>query len=211
MADAQAAPMPNGFERRRRQNRAALLEAAIELFQARGIRGTKIEEICERAQVAQRTFFNHFETREHLYQAIAKQRADQVAAALDAQAADPRPFADRLRGLCNEIGVYLIARPAYRELVGEMLNLRLDPSNATLRNGSLGRAALRFIAEGVERGEITRRHPPEVLADLLLASITMALTNWSAGGDFDLIEAIGQSTNALLDLFEASPTKPPTA
>ncbi|TMQ68199.1 MAG: helix-turn-helix transcriptional regulator, partial [Candidatus Eisenbacteria bacterium] len=53
----------NRFERRRRRNRQALIDAAIDLFQQHGIRGAKIEEICARADVAPRTFFNHFETR----------------------------------------------------------------------------------------------------------------------------------------------------
>jgi AcrR family transcriptional regulator len=144
----------NRFERRRRRNRTALLDAALELFQDQGIRATKLEEICARADVAPRTFFNHFETREHLYQAIADQRAEQLAAAFDAQASDPRPFAGRLLALLTGMGRYLVQRPAYRELVSEMLYLRLASGNAAVRGGSLGRAALRFVADGVDRGEV---------------------------------------------------------
>ena len=133
MAEAQATPVQNGFERRRRRNRAALLEAAIELFQAQGIRATRLEEICARADVSQRTFFNHFDTREHLYQAIADQRAAQLTAVLDAYASDPRAFAERLLGLFREVGEYLACRPAYRELVSEMLSLRLESGSAAVR------------------------------------------------------------------------------
>ena len=82
---------PDRFQRRRARNRAALLEAAIELFQRQGTRATKIEDICERADVARRTFFNHFESREQLVQEIALQRAEQMAALLDARADEPGP------------------------------------------------------------------------------------------------------------------------
>ena len=114
--------------------------SAIELFQERGVRATKLEEICERADVAPRTFFNHFETREHLYQAIAEQRVGQMAVLLDALASDPRPLAERLPDLFAQIGGYLAARPPYRELVAEMLHVRLDGKSETVRRGALGQA-----------------------------------------------------------------------
>jgi AcrR family transcriptional regulator len=192
----------NRFERRRRRNREALLEAAIELFQERGLRATKLEDVCARADVAPRTFFNHFETREHLYRAIAGRRAEQLVAVLDARTADDRPFDERLRTLLAEIAHYLAERPAYRELVREMLYLPVESGSATARVGSLGRAALRFVSDGVARGEISRRHAPEVLADLLLGALVTALTNWCADEDYDLVGALAQSGRALLDLFD---------
>jgi AcrR family transcriptional regulator len=192
---------PSRFERRRRKNRAALLEAALELFQERGVRATRLEEICERADVAPRTFFNHFETREHLYQALAEQRVGQMAVLLDALANDPRPLAERLAELFARIGEYLAARPPYRELVAEMLHVRLDGKSETVRRGALGQALLRFVKRGVARGEIARRHRPEVLADLLLGALTTALANWSAGEAYDLPRELARSARALLDLF----------
>lgn len=205
-----AAPLPaeNRYARRRRRSRAALLEAAIELFQEQGIRSTRLEEVCARADVAPRTFFNHFETREHLYHAIAQQRAEQMAAAFDARAADPRPFAVRLLELTREIGHYLSERPAYRELVSEMLHLRVESGSAASRGGSLGRAARRFVADGAERGEVGRRHAPEVLADLLLGATTTALGNWCADPDYDLVAGLEQSARALLDLCDPSRDTP---
>jgi len=199
-APARAAA-PSRFDRRRRENRAALLEAALELFQQQGVRATRLEEICERADVAPRTFFNHFETREHLYQALAEQRAGQMAVLLDALANDPRPLAERLAELFAQIGEYLAARPPYRELVAEMLHVRVGGKSETVRRGALGQALLRFVKRGVARGEIGHRHRPEVLADLLLGALTTALANWSAGEAYDLPRELARSARALLDLF----------
>ena len=201
MARASRPDAPSRFERRRQKNRAALLEAALELFQQNGIRATKLEEICERADVAPRTFFNHFETREHLYQALAEQRASQFAALLDALASDERPLAERLSDLFGSIGRYLGARPPYRELVGEMLHVRLDGPSEIVRSGTLGQAALRFVRKGVAKGEIARRHRPEVLADLLLGALSTAIANWSAREDYDLPRELARTGRALLELF----------
>jgi AcrR family transcriptional regulator len=192
---------PNRFERRRQRSRQALIDAAIELFQERGLRETKLEEICTRADVAPRTFFNHFETREHLYEAIAHQRAEQMAVLLDALCTDERPVAKRLTELFARIGAYLDGQPIYRELVGEMLRLRHGSGSDFVRSGVLGAAALRFVRDAARRREIAQRHRPEVLADLLLGALTVAVGNWSAGEEGDLERALADSARALLDAF----------
>jgi AcrR family transcriptional regulator len=194
-------PPETRFELRRRRNREALLEAAIELFQQRGIRGAKLEEICARADVSPRTFFNHFATRDHLYTAIAEQRARQAADVFDAVADDPRPLSVRLPELFGQLADYLAARPLYRELMGEMLRIRTDGGSEVVRTGSLGSAAQRFIARGVARGEIADRVRPEVLADLMLGAIHVALANWSASSTYPLERELRDSADALLILF----------
>jgi AcrR family transcriptional regulator len=203
MGTAAVARTANRFERRRERSRAALIDAAIELFQERGVRETKLEEICERADVAPRTFFNHFETREHLYEAIARQRAVQFAEQLDALCADRRPLARRLNELFAAVGAHLSARPPYRELVAEMLRLRHQGGSEFTRSGILGKAVLRFVRDGVARGEIGRRHRPEVLCDLLLGALTVAIGNWSADSGFDLEQDLAHAAKALLDLFSS--------
>src|SRR5262245_47496480 len=185
------------FERRRRRNREALLEAAIELFQERGVRGTKLEEICERADVSSRTFFNHFETREHLYRALAEQRAQQTAAALEAEAG---PLRESLPRLFARIGGYLAARPAYRELVGEMLHVRTEEGTELARASSLGLAARHFVERGAHGARATV--PIATLADLVLGALTMAISNWSASHSYDLPRELERSAAALLVLFE---------
>jgi AcrR family transcriptional regulator len=192
---------PNRFARRRHRNRQALLDAAIDLFQQNGIRGAKIEEICARADVAPRTFFNHFETREHLYRAIAEQRAQQFAAAFDATTADPRPTRERLPELLGQLADYLEERPLYRELVGEMLRVHAEGGNEIVRSGQLGRAAQRFVASGVGRGEIRTDVRAEVLADLLLGALNTALANWSAEPSYHLGRELCEAGEALLLLF----------
>jgi AcrR family transcriptional regulator len=189
------------FERRRSRTQAALLDASIELFQRKGVRTTTIEEICDQADVSPRTFFNHFETREHLYAAITRQRAAEFAVLLDAQRDDARPLNRRLPGLFAAIGQGLAAMPAYRELLGEMLRVRVDGGDETVRGRILGQAALRFVVDGAERGEVTDAHPPEILADILLGALATAIGNWSADEGYDLEGELDRTAAALVDLF----------
>ncbi len=192
---------PNRFERRRQQNRAALLDAAIVLFQEFGVRGTKVEDICARADVAPRTFFNHFETREHLYEAIAQQRALQFADIVDAATAGQGELLERLHTLFVGIGDYLDARPVYSELVRLMLGLGVDGQSEVMRTRALGQAALRFVEDGVARGQITSRHAPDVLADIVIGSLYTAIINWSASDEYKLASNLDSTARALVDLL----------
>jgi len=201
------ADSPNRFARRRRQSRDALIAAAYALFEEKGIRATRLEEICERADVSPRTFFNHFESREHLYRELAEERAGQAALLFDRISENDKPFSAQLGSLFFQLGRYLEARPAYRELVGEMLNLHVDGGSEVVRTRLLGRAALDFVAAADARGEITRRHPPEVLADILLGALMTALANWSADADYALEQELGRSAAALIDLFAGRPAE----
>jgi len=58
-------------ERRKLEVRGRILAASVELFDKKGIEDTKVLEICERADVAHKTFFNHFPSKRHLLRVIA--------------------------------------------------------------------------------------------------------------------------------------------
>ena len=64
----------NRHERRKLEVREKILAAAFDPFLAQGAAATTIEEICERADVANRTFFNHFATRQDMIRALAERR-----------------------------------------------------------------------------------------------------------------------------------------
>jgi AcrR family transcriptional regulator len=59
-----------GAERRSR-TRAALLDAALDLFGHEHGRATRIEDVCARARVARGTFYNHFPDLEALLEALS--------------------------------------------------------------------------------------------------------------------------------------------
>jgi transcriptional regulator GlxA family with amidase domain len=47
-------------DRKKRQTRDALIDAALELFEAKGYEHTAVHEITEAVDVAERTFFRYF-------------------------------------------------------------------------------------------------------------------------------------------------------
>lgn len=191
-------------DRRRRRNREALLAAAIDLFQERGIRDTKLEDICERADVSPRTFFNHFETRDHLYRALSQQRARQLAALFDTPDDEPGSLAEKLPRIFGRIGTHLDERPMYRELVGEMLHARPGGASEIVRTRALGSAVRRFVERGLADGGAASEVAPAVLADIVLGALNTALANWCADASYDLPDELRRSAAALQLLIAAA-------
>ena len=77
MAAPQRPPNPEATdlgrrERRKLEVRARILEASVSLFQQQGIAATTVVEICGLADVAEKTFFNHFQSKGELLREIAR-------------------------------------------------------------------------------------------------------------------------------------------
>ncbi|WP_433577097.1 TetR/AcrR family transcriptional regulator [Nocardia brasiliensis] len=78
-------------EQRSAQRRSQLLDAATELFAEHSYSGTSIEQICQRAYVGTKGFYDHFDSKEACYLALLEQLTAQIqqrAAAGAAAAAD---------------------------------------------------------------------------------------------------------------------------
>ncbi|MCG5076866.1 TetR/AcrR family transcriptional regulator [Paraburkholderia tagetis] len=73
------------------RKRAAILEAAIEEFLAAGYDATSMDRIAARASVSKRTVYNHFPSKEALFEAILHQLWDASAGGAPSayRAADP--------------------------------------------------------------------------------------------------------------------------
>jgi AcrR family transcriptional regulator len=83
------------------QRRAELLAAGQALFLAKGIAGTSLDDITQRAGVSKGLFYLYFASKEDLVLALREQfsrdLADRMSAAIEAVPADPpTAWADRL-------------------------------------------------------------------------------------------------------------------
>lgn len=61
------------------RKREAIISAAVELFLQHGFQNTSMDTICAHAEVSKRTLYNHFSSKELLFQAIAQQMFEHCA------------------------------------------------------------------------------------------------------------------------------------
>jgi AcrR family transcriptional regulator len=167
-------------ERRKLEVRGRILEAATELFDAQGIHETKLSEISDRADVAHKTFFNHFPSKQHLLRALSESGLEQLLADIEQVRRTPGTTRDRIRRLFDRIADNAeSAGPMHRELLTEMIHAMHDSSDESAHVRRLHDAFDQIVADGVARGDLGRDHSPETLADVVLGAFYSLMFNWA--------------------------------
>jgi AcrR family transcriptional regulator len=92
-----AAPAEAGLdqgrrERKKQRTREALIAAAMELFAAKGYEHTAVHEITDAVDVAERTFFRYFASKEDLVLSFVRDGMAAFAEALAARPAEEEPL-----------------------------------------------------------------------------------------------------------------------
>src|SRR5271165_142650 len=134
---------PRG-ERRKRETRSRLLEAALRLMAEKGMEGVAINEITEAADVGFGSFYNHFESKEAIYAALLDRVFEEFGDALDHLVRDVADPAEVI-SVCVR---HTLLR-ARREPVWGQFLIREGFSAKALQRG-LGQRLLRDIEKGVK-------------------------------------------------------------
>lgn len=79
-------------ERKKQRTRLALIDAALDLFLAKGYEATTIDEIVAAVEVSQRTFFRYFATKEDVVTSFLVEHDQVLEEALTARPPGERPF-----------------------------------------------------------------------------------------------------------------------
>lgn len=147
--------------------RRRLVEAAHEAFRRDGFRGASVARIAAAAGVAKQTFYNHFPSKEALFEETIRLGVSEIVVELDEAPGDIR---DRLVAFSLAFRKKLLSPEGlhwYRMAVADLT--RLPELGAIVwRQGPLqtvGRLA-DFLAAAMERGEL-RRDDPMFAAEML--------------------------------------------
>jgi AcrR family transcriptional regulator len=147
----------NRLERRKMRNRAALIRAA-QTFVAAGKLNVPVLEITQAADVGMGSFYNHFESKEELFEAAVNEVLDELGAMLDKLSTEGEDPAMTFARSFRLIGRLFRRRP-------EMCRVLLN-SGLTLISSDRGLAprALRDISVAGRAGRMTVDDPALALA-----------------------------------------------
>jgi AcrR family transcriptional regulator len=165
-------------ERRVREVHERILNAALERFAAHGVESVKVDEICDAADIAQKTFFNHFPTKQHLLREIAEGFVHTLLALLEAARHEGGTTAQQL-----ERFFALVASEAerggamHRAFVIEVIRLVHDLPNAE-KSRQLYDAFGGLLREGVRKGDTTTAYPVPVLSEVVVGTFITLMLNW---------------------------------
>jgi AcrR family transcriptional regulator len=125
MTDTQE-PTPEGRRaRRNRETRRALLDAAMALLKERGIYGTRVEDITERADVGKGVFYNHFESKEALVAQLVRDGVEILERDHFPRVAAEPTLAGRIAGLMQAQESFFAAHPDFALVLHQARGLLL--------------------------------------------------------------------------------------
>lgn len=183
--------------RRKRETRSRLLEAALRLMAQKGMEGVAINEITEAADVGFGSFYNHFESKEAIYDALMDQVFEDFGDALDRLVRDVTDPAEVI-AICVR---HTMLR-ARREPVWGQFLIREGFSARVLQRG-LGQRLLRDVQRGVAAKRFTTKDPLISFMSVggtVLASISAELQFGSAQGpQAAVVKALGFNGEGLAE------------
>lgn len=190
--------------------RARILDSARELFSEQGFQETRVADVCERADIAQKTFFNHFPTKLELLREIAHAGIEQLMFDIEdirkAQIGTP----ERVHRFFDTVATHITeAGPKSRELLVELVHLISGDADERSEQVHRLHAAFRGIVEdGLVLGDVTRRHDPQAMTEMILGAYYVLIFNYANLEDFPIRERGHAAARILADALAPHPEEP---
>ena len=178
-------------ERRKREVRARIADAARELFAKQGFEATTVDEIATMADVAPATLFNHFHSKQALIGLMTGEVVEHLHQMTVESLEGDGPCLDRLRGFVARAAADISAnRNAARETLLELMRLDATPDGPHPYLERLFDPFVRLIAEGQRRGEVRRDHDAAFLTQMSVGMLNSAITSWLASPDYPVEQGL---------------------
>ena len=181
-------------ERRAAETRLRLFRCALQLFSERGFSNVTVEDITESADVGKGTFFNYFDSKEHVLGVMAEIQIGKVREALTQAEAGKRP----IRTVLQQLFQHLAEEPGRSpDLARTLISSFLASERVRIlvhEHMARGRRSLAAIfAVGQQSGEIDPRLKKDNLAWLLQQQVLGTILLWSLRGELRLESAMGNT------------------
>ncbi len=187
--------------------RSRILEAALARFREAGFEATTVAEICETADIAYGTFFNHFPTKLDLLGALADQSVQEVAEGLEKLTKQGGSIADQLIELFEGGAQSFEGLDArQRELLARIQKLAYADSPED-RDRRFHAAFEEVLRRGVEAGRVRVDIPVETLAEVLSATFAQMSLSWLHFDDYPVRERAAAAARFLAQILKPPPTR----
>lgn len=168
-------------ERRKQEVRGRITEAAISLFSERGCEATTVEEICELADVARKTFYNYFPSKQQLVHELSEsllfgETQNLVELAMERHERTDQRIAFFVRHMSSNVARFERLEKAL--IHQTMLDLSSDEGRAGAQLERLNRAFIQLYSAGRKQGDINRAYSVEFLAEMTVGAINAVMLNW---------------------------------
>ena len=193
-------------ERRKLETRARLEEAAYTLFHEQGVEETSIEQVCEAADVARRTFYSYYANKREL---LAQMGIKRIYARTEPMMSvlleefDTTP--ERVSGMID----YALENFKQFDEVDRQIIL-LAPSLLTPDNEmheKIENSALVYFAElidaGRKIGDVTTTLSTEMIVTVMIGTLNVITTQWATDSNYPVAERLDEARSLFIGLLKS--------
>lgn len=192
-------------EESRARTRDRLLESAGALFAERGVNGTSVEQIAERAGFSRGAFYGNFADKQEIVRALLLRRTEQERAEVRSLGADGdddalrrwnRDRAEHLEqwlALRLELLLHALRNPDARPALAEREQFAREAHEQALRYRFAERHAeppadpawLALVVHALEDGLLLQRMlaPDEIAAEVVVDAVALLMRSWMPAAD----------------------------
>lgn len=195
-------------ERRIEEFKSRVVRAAAELFATRGIEATKLDDICDAADVAKRTLSNHFATKAEIVDAVADGAVSHMVSVVDTARREGTTTRERIARLFDALQSghapeWLAETPPteiHPDFAVGLFQHRTNAVDSAEREIRLSDSIRALLAEGG-----AKQLPPgatvEILTDIVLGSIYSIMLESSFRDDYDSDEHLAAVRDFLVGML----------
>jgi AcrR family transcriptional regulator len=183
------APTPSPDRRKRRwlELRQRIVDSAVALFDEKGFADVTVADICERADVANKTFFNHFPSKRDLLREIARAALVHFLETIEEARRAEVGTRERLRMLFQRIADdALEAGPMHRELLAEIIHVAYEAGTDRDQARLLHQAFRALVRDGRSAGDVDTSHTLETQTDMVIGAFYALMINWANLDEYPL-------------------------
>ncbi len=187
-------------ERRKREIHSRIVQSAATLFEKRGCRATTVVDICEHADVAKTSFFNHFPSKQDLLRTLAVSVFDELVAEVESANTEDADSALALASFFSTVAEQMAtAGPTAKEFTVELIRATQDAGFESDESNRLNAAFERLVARGRARGEITAPYDDATLGEMISAVYYGLVNAWIQNDDFAIERKAADAARFLAD------------
>jgi AcrR family transcriptional regulator len=187
-------------ERKKHEVRQRIIDVADRLIAEQGLAQTTVDQIAERADIAQATFFNYFSTKAKLVDALVERLVDQWTHVVDQAHGTDSSALVKIEALFEVSARFTEEQHrVLRDVIAETVR---SPSLGPRR--SLGRMRDVFatdLAAAQERGEVRTDRTADSLADAVLGLYMSVMLFWSADAGYPVADRLRSSATLVAELI----------
>lgn len=173
------------------------------LFLEHGFAATTVNQIADAADVAQATFFNHFQSKAAILSAMTEEVLGHLETLMNQELSKPGTPQDRIQGFARRVAEEILAvRGLAKDVILELHQIGMQSGDVAPHLAGVREPFARMLAQGQRDGQVRDDCDATFLAEFVVGALNTTVTNWLIQPDYPLATRLDQAAALLVESIE---------